>query len=262
MMHISKNTIKFIASLQQKKYRDENQLFVVEGDKIVKELLQSDFVVEKLVATDEWLNDNHRISIKAEIETSIATSDELKKMSSFTTPNQVLAIVKYKQSKLEVQKFTNKLSIALDNIQDPGNLGTIVRLADWFGVENIVCSEKSVEIYNPKVIQSTMGAFLRVNVFYSSLPEFIDAAKNFKIPVYGAFLEGEDIYSTGLNASGIIVMGNESRGISHEIEKMVDRKLAIPSFSNKPSKTESLNVAVATAIICSEFRRKQSIIAH
>jgi TrmH family RNA methyltransferase len=256
MVPISKNAIKSISLLQQKKYRDEQQLFIVEGDKIIKELHKSEMVIDKIVALEDWYYKNPEILNSTGAEIYVAKNVDLMRMSNFKTPNQVIAVAKYKRSKFEPIDIKNKLTIALDVIQDPGNMGTIIRLADWFGIENIICSNDSVELYNPKVIQSTMGAFIRVNVFHTDLSKFLKTAKNAGISIYGAFLDGENIYKTELKSTGIVVMGNESKGISPEIAEFVSNKLSIPSFSILSSKTESLNVAVATAVICSEFRRR------
>ena len=254
---ISKNQLKQIAFLKEKKFREREGLFVAEGEKIVEELIHSDFEIISILASNGWLTENEKLLKKINSNKVFEiTSIELQKISSLKTPNQVVAIVKVPEATLENSKLENKLTLVLNNIQDPGNLGTIIRLADWFGIETIICSENTVELFNPKVIQATMGAFLRVNVFYKNLIAFFEDI-NAKIPVYGAFLDGNNIYNETLSESGIIVMGNESKGISDEISKYITHKITIPTFTNKPDKTESLNVSVATAIICSEFKRRK-----
>jgi RNA methyltransferase, TrmH family len=255
MQKISKNLIKEIAALQMKKQRDINQLFIVEGEKMVSELLKSNYEIQKVVAVECWFTGNNSL-INSSIDTYIGSNEDLLRISSLKTPNSVLAVVKIPGNNNNRIQLENKLTIVLDNIQDPGNMGTIIRLADWFGIENIICSEDTVELYNPKVIQSTMGAFLRVNVNYTNLPAFFESDKIKGLHVYGAFINGENIYNAQLKQTGIIVMGNESKGISSRVEKHINTRLTIPAFSKNESKTESLNVAVATAVICSEFKRR------
>lgn len=238
---ISKNQIKLITGLHQKKQRFANQLFFAEGIKVIQELLQSNFELEYLFTT---LNDfetagSKRISI---------TEQELKKISALSTPNTCLAVFKIPA---ENKIIDSGLILALDDIRDPGNLGTILRLCDWFGIQQIICSKETVDIYNPKVVQATMGSITRVNVNYVDLKSFI---ANSKLPVFGTFMNGENIYQSVLPQTGIIIMGNEANGISAEIEKTVTTRLTIPRFG-KLQKTESLNVATATAIVLSEFKR-------
>jgi len=239
---VSKNQIKLITGLQQKKYRKEHKLFFAEGVKVVKELLNSNFELQHLYTTDDIFDTVGRNKI-----TLIADS-ELKKISALVTPNVCLALFKIKE-----EKFYNNtgLTVVLDNVRDPGNMGTIIRLCDWFGIKQLVCSESSVDIYNPKVVQATMGSIARVNVIYADLGAFL---KDSAVPVYGTFMEGENIYTQKLPESGIIVMGNEANGISPDIEALVSHKIAIPRFGDL-QETESLNVATAAAIILSEFRR-------
>ncbi|WP_163397938.1 TrmH family RNA methyltransferase [Flavobacterium fluviatile] len=238
---ISKNQIKLITGLHQKKQRFANQLFFAEGIKVIQELLQSNFELEYLFTT---LNDfetagSKRIPI---------TEQELKKISALSTPNTCLAVFKIPAEK---KIINSDLILALDDIRDPGNLGTILRLCDWFGIQQIICSKETVDIYNPKVVQATMGSIARVNVNYVDLKSFIT---NTKLPVFGTFMNGENIYQSVLPHNGIIIMGNEANGISAEIEKTVTTRLTIPRFG-KLQKTESLNVATATAIVLSEFKR-------
>lgn len=239
---ISKNQIKLISGLHQKKQRFANQLFFAEGVKVIQELLQSNFELEHLYTTQ---NDFEKVEFSK--RTSI-TEQELKKISALSTPNSCLAVFKIPD---ENPIIDSGLILALDDIRDPGNLGTILRLCDWFGIQQIVCSKETVDIYNPKVVQATMGSVARVNVNYVDLKTLI--AKT-KLPVFGTFMNGENIYQSALPQNGIIIMGNEANGISAEIEKMVTSRLTIPRFGEL-QKTESLNVATATAIVLSEFKR-------
>lgn len=239
---VSKNQIKLITSLQQKKYRKQEQLFFVEGVKGVQELLDSNFELHELFTTK---SDFSTIDTR---KVYIITEAELKKISALTTPNTCLAVFKIPKA---VAYEQNGLILALDDVRDPGNLGTIIRLCDWFGIKTLFCSEESVDVYNPKVVQATMGSISRVNVVYGNLEQFILEAK---LPVFGTFMDGATIYKEKLPTEGIIVMGNEANGISKPIENLVSKRIAIPRFGDLRA-TESLNVATATAIILSEFKR-------
>jgi TrmH family RNA methyltransferase len=239
---LSKNQIKFISGLHQKKQRIANQLFFAEGVKCIQELVQSNFELEHLYT----IQDDFEEVIAA--NKTLISDSELKKISALTTPNSCLAIFKMPQEKAIIE---SGLILALDSIRDPGNLGTILRLCDWFGIEQLICSKETVDIYNPKVVQATMGSITRVNVNYIDLNGFIAQTK---LPVFGTFMDGENIYKCHLPQEGIIIMGNEANGISSELEQLVQNRLTIPRFGNL-QKTESLNVATATAIILSEFRR-------
>jgi TrmH family RNA methyltransferase len=240
---LSKNQIKLISSLQQKKHRFANQLFFAEGVKVIQELVKSNFELEHLYTTKEDFDDvvPHKRSIISE--------NELHKISALSTPNTCLAVFKIPAERKIIE---SGLVIALDSIRDPGNLGTILRLCDWFGIQQLVCSKETVDIYNPKVVQATMGSIARVNVNYIDLDAFLT---NTKLPVFGTFMDSENIYKTTLPQEGIIVMGNEANGISENIEQLIDKRLTIPRFGDLQI-TESLNVATATAIILSEFRRQ------
>ena len=239
---VSKNQIKLITSLQQKKYRKQEQLFFAEGVKVVQELLHSNFELQDLFTTKQDFLTVPKNKVHA------ITEAELKKISALTTPNSCLAVFKIPKAKEMVDKG---LIVALDDVRDPGNLGTIIRLCDWFGIETLFCSEESVDIYNPKVVQATMGSISRVNVVYGNLETFLSQTK---LPVFGTFMDGKNIYQEKLPKEGIIVMGNEANGISSSVEKLVSERIAIPRFGNLQV-TESLNVATATAIILSEFKR-------
>ena len=241
---LSKAQIKLINSLKQKKYRLQHGLFVVEGIKAIQELLKSHFQLQVLYTTVSFNIDANVINNK---EILISETD-LKRISFLTTPNTALAIFRIPVAK---PIKPNGLIVALDDVRDPGNLGTIIRLCDWFGVTDLVCSVGTVDCYNPKVIQATMGSITRVNINYTDLETFLSAEN---LPVYGAFMDGDNVYKSDLSASGVLVMGNEANGISQSIEALVTHKVAIPRFG-KLQETESLNVATATAILLSEFRR-------
>lgn len=248
---ISKNKIKFIASLSQKKFRDEQNMFVAEGTKLVLDLMPS-FNCVLLLATADWLRE-YRITEQCEV---VEVSDEeLKKISNQKTPQGVLAVLSKMESHWDVDALTGKLSLALDEIQDPGNLGTILRVADWFGISDVFCSENTADAFSSKAVQATMGALARVNVHVVNLPHFIAECCS-KMPVYGTFMNGENIYNRTLHPNGIIVMGNEGNGISKEIEKLVTDRLLIPNFPVGQISSESLNVGVAAALVCAEFRRR------
>ena len=239
---LSKNQLKLITSLQQKKYRIKHGLFVAEGIKVVNELLNSPISCEYLFCTEDF---NHEIN---DIDPVIISEKELKKISSFKTPNKILGIFKIPTQK---RIFQEGFIVILDEIKDPGNLGTIIRLCDWYGVEQLICSEGTVDCYNNKVVQSTMGSLSRISIVYTNLKDFL---KTTKLPVYGALLEGENVYKTKLSSNGILIMGNESNGISTEIKELITHKITIPRFGHL-KETESLNVASAAAILVSEFKR-------
>ncbi|WP_347067921.1 RNA methyltransferase [Flavobacterium sp. WV_118_3] len=239
---VSKNQIKLITSLQQKKYRKQHELFFAEGIKVIQELLNSNFELYHLFSVEAIFDSLPQNKV------TLISEAELKKISALTTPNTCLALFRIPEEKPVVE---SGLILALDDIRDPGNLGTILRLSDWFGISDVVCSNETVDIYNPKVIQATMGSISRVNVIYTDLEAFLDQTK---LPVFGTFMDGANIYEQKLPENGIIVMGNEANGISESIEKRTTERLSIPRFGNLQL-TESLNVATATAIILSECKR-------
>ena len=253
-MSLSKNQIKYIKSLQQKKFRQMYGNFTLEGDKSVKEILKdSNSDLEGLFALSEWLEKNEIYLHNIEYPIEEISNKELERISGLKTPNQVLAIGKQKKIEIDWNAAKNDLSFYLDNIQNPGNFGTMIRIADWFGIPNIFCSSESAELYNPKVLQSSMGSFLRVNVLKIEFVKLISKLQN---PIiYGAFLDGENIFQTDLSNKGIIVIGNEGNGISEKTASKVTKKLSIPAHSESGS--ESLNAAVATGIICSIFRNQK-----
>jgi TrmH family RNA methyltransferase len=249
---LSINQTKLISSLKYKKFRDKLGLFVAEGEKLVRDMSMH-FECEILVANSEFIG-SLNISARNTIE---ASEIEIKKISSQQTPQNVLAVFKKsRQREILPRDIEDQLILALDGIQNPGNFGTIIRIADWFGVSQIVCSPETVDMYNSKVVQATMGALANVNVNYIDLEYFIKEAKKKNICLYGTFLDGQNIYNQQLTANGIVVMGNESIGISPKIEHMIENKLLIPNFSTYPNKSESLNVSVATSVVLSEFRRR------
>ena len=250
---LSKNDIKNIKSLEHKKFRTEKGLFIAEGHKTVLELTGK-FSCTLLAATQDWL-DCHR-NIPAERIESV-TTDELKRASLLQSPQDVLAVFRIPKSEIKMSDTAqNNLVLALDDVQDPGNLGTIIRLADWFGIKDVFCSKGTADIYNPKAVQATMGALARVRVHYTDLKQSIKELPE-SVPVYGTFLDGEIIYDTKLSANGVIIMGNEGNGITPEIKQTVTNKLYIPNWPKGAPTSESLNVAIATAIVCSEFRRRK-----
>ena len=253
MAELTKNKIKWIQSLSKKKERDEQGLFCAEGTKLVNDLLPY-FDCAALVATPDYFESKKNPRADEIFEVS---KDTLKKVSAQCAPQSVLAVFRQKKNELKYDELKCQLSLMLDTVQDPGNLGTIIREADWFGIENVICSKETVDVYNPKVVQATMGALTRVKVYYVDL---VDVLKKMSaIPVYGTFLEGTNIYEEKLTANGIIVMGNEGNGISAEVAKYVTAKLHIPNYPKGRATSESLNVGSATAIVCSEFRRRMSV---
>jgi TrmH family RNA methyltransferase len=246
---ISKSQIKLIHQLQSKKFRKREGLFVAEGPKVVGDLLKR-FQPSAIFATAEYketLGNNN-------IEVTEVSEDELLRISFLQHPQQVLALFPLSDDTSKVTVDTSKLALALDSVQDPGNLGTIIRIADWFGIDTIYCSEDTADAYNPKVVQATMGSIARVKLVYTDLLSLFTTLPP-SYPVYGTLLDGDDIYSQDLSKEGIIVMGNEGKGISQPLRKFINHRLLIPSF-RKGDTAESLNVAVATAITCSEFRRR------
>ena len=252
---ISKNQFKFIRQLDQKKYRRREGLFVAEGTKVVGDLLLR-YQPHSLFATAEWLAANHSV-LSPSLAITEVSSDELQRISFQQHPQQVLALFPIPDHAASTAFQPSALSLALDGVQDPGNLGTIIRIADWFGIKTIYCSEDTVDAWNPKVVQATMGSIARINLIYIDLPELLDTLPD-SFPVYGTLLDGEDIYQQPLSENGLIIMGNEGNGISEAVRTRINNRLLIPSFSQGDT-AESLNVAIATAITCSEFRRRKAI---
>jgi TrmH family RNA methyltransferase len=240
---ISKNQIKHIRQLELKKYRQRESVFVAEGPKVVGDLLQCGFQPKVIYATDNWQSDYKNVNR--------ITEDELRIISFLQHPQQVLAVFPIPQSaEVNPSRIPPSLYLVLDGVQDPGNLGTIIRIADWFGISTIFCSQDTADAWNPKVVQATMGSIARVKVVYTDIALLLE---NSSMPVYGTLLDGKDIYKEQLSNHGFIVMGNEGNGISSEIRRFITKGLLIPAFREG---AESLNVAIATAITCSEFRRR------
>jgi len=240
---LSKNQSKIITSLQQKKYRLQHQLFVAEGIKVINEFLSSNYMLDELFCTEDCY------ATFRTFNPQIISEKELSKISNLSTPNKVLGIFKIP---VAFKPNEEGLILVLDGINDPGNLGTIIRLSDWFSISQIVCSKNTVDCYNPKVVQATMGSLARMSINYLDLQVFL---KETQLPIYGAVMNGENVYSTGLEQNAVLVMGNESNGISEKISTLLTHKITIPRY-NKETITESLNVATATAILLNEFRRK------
>ena len=262
---LSKNQIKLIKSLETKKYRKREGLFVAEGPKVVGDLLRAGYQPHSIFATasyvPQWSSGQSGQSGQngqgqnGHLSFSTITDDELQRISFLQHPQEVLAVFHIPTSPLtsHPSPLTSHLSLALDGVQDPGNLGTIIRIADWFGITNIYCSPDTADVYNPKVVQATMGSLAHVTITYCDLVALLSEAG---VPVYGTLLDGQDIYQQPLSENGIIVMGNEGNGISPEVRQLVTHKLLIPNFNKNNETAESLNVAIATAITCSEFRRR------
>jgi TrmH family RNA methyltransferase len=240
--------IQLVKSLADKRSRVETGLFVAEGEKLVRELLASQFRVRKIYFTEGDFEgvDAERVSPK-----------DMERLSFLKTPTDCLAVVEIPKQSFDAKSLKGRVTIALDEVQNPGNVGTIIRLADWFGVGDILCSENSADCFNPKVVQATMGAITRVKVHYGNLPAVLSQVAEQSIPVFGTFLEGENIYDTILPAGGMVVLGNEGKGISEEVARLVSHRLFIPPYPADRYGSESLNVAIATAITIAEFRRRR-----
>jgi len=249
---LSKAKIKYIRSLELKKFRSEYKSFVAEGNKLVEDMLHS-FECEFMIAKSSWMATQCNIPAK---ELIVAEEDDIRKVSFLKKPQDVLAVFKQSVYCLDDVNPVSNLVLMLDGVQDPGNLGTIIRLADWFGIEDIVCSLDSADVYNPKVVQATMGALTRVRVHYTDLEHFLSKQEGAAVPVYGTYLDGENVYSRELSNNGIIIMGSEGNGIRDYLEPYVSKKLLIPNYPQGKETSESLNVAIATALVCGEFRRR------
>lgn len=234
-------------------------MFIAEGTKLVLELLDNGVDASMLCATTHWYN-NHTIFSGAKVTDQLeVTEKDLQKISTLKTPPEVLGVFNIPEHPFDIRDLSGKLSMVLDRINDPGNLGTIIRLADWFGIEHLICSPDSVDLYNPKTVQSTMGSIARVKVSYRDLTDVLKtASQQMGFNIYGSFLEGENLYTTELTREGVIVMGSESHGISPELHPFINRHIYIPAYPpGKAPTAESLNVSMATGIICSEFRRRE-----
>ncbi len=260
---VSKNRQKLIHLLERKKGRTEHGLFVAEGPKLVGELLAAGWQPDYVAATPAWWEGAGKAMMgsqtvgSSQASRDVVSDDELQRCSLLKTPQQVLALFPIPQHEASLPEIASKeLCLVLDGVQDPGNLGTIVRLADWFGIHHVFCSPTTADIYSPKAIQATMGAIARVHVNYISL---VEALSRCQAPIYGTHLDGENLYEKRLTSHGAIIMGNEGNGISPEVGALVNERLFIPPFPADRTRVESLNVAIATAIVCAEFRRTVSV---
>lgn len=257
---ISKQKIKYLHSLEQKKNRKANGEFIGEGPKLTTDLLKA-FECTYIAGTEKWASAHPDVLAflrERHIPVDFVTEEELRRASLLQHPQDVLAIFKQPQYPIDIKKAgRHSLCLALDGVQDPGNLGTIIRIADWFGIEDIFCSQQTADIYNPKSVQATMGSMARVRVHYLDLQTLLDEISP-DIPVYGTLLDGENLYGQQLSANGIIIMGNEGNGITPALRRCITRRLFIPNYPLERATAESLNVAVATAVICAEFRRQFS----
>ncbi len=254
---LSNNKIKYIQSLKSKKQRQKYNNFIIEGDKMAREVLQSEELeIEGVFALADWVETNRKL-VNVHFNKILNINErELKKISNLTTPNQVLIIAKQWTPKIDFSTFKNDLSLYLDGIQDPGNMGTILRIADWFGIDWVICSPTCVEIYNPKVVQASMGAFLRVKTAVLPFETLQEQAK--EVPVYGTVLDGENMYEMDLKANGIIVIGSEGKGISPAVMAQLNHRISIPAHTSGGA--ESLNAAIATGIVCALFRKGASVV--
>lgn len=253
---ISKNKINQLRLLARKKIRQKENLFLVEGDKNVSEVLDSGYLVNEIYATETFLKGNKQRLIRANSVFEV-NADEIKKISLLSQPQNAVALCSIPPAK-DIIPGLNSFSLFLDDIQDPGNMGTIIRICDWFGIERLFCSPSTVDMYNPKVIQASMGSFCRVETIYIPFTELFDMAVEINFPVFGTFPEGNNIYEEKLPENSLVILGNEGKGISSEVEQKVNCRLSIPAFSKAKKRAESLNVAIAAGIICSEFKRRKS----
>lgn len=250
---LSKTKLKYLRSLHTRKTRNSFGVFVAEGPKVVNDLMDFGFVPIEVYATSSFVT-SHTIDL---VEVS---EDELNRISLLESPQQVFAVFPQRRDSLTTEDFLripeSELVIALDCVQNPGNLGTIIRLCNWFGIKHVFCSMDCADQYNPKTVQASMGAMAYVQVHYVDLPSLFHSLSKFNVPLYGTFLDGQSLYETNLDSNGVIIMGNEGRGISMEVEKFVNRKILIPPYVVDHQPTDSLNVSIATAIVCAEFRRR------
>ncbi|MEX0983096.1 MAG: RNA methyltransferase [Bacteroidales bacterium] len=255
------NRQKLIKALQQKKQRDNKGLFVLEGDRIISDLIQSGELnegnVEYICGTKNWIDRMSAFGFPTLSRMVVAPEDELKKLSAFQTPPEVLAIVKTAIASFNIEMIKENYTLVFDKIRDPGNLGTIIRTADWFGIRNIICSIDSVDHYNNKVVQASMGSIMRMNVHYMELHELFSHANRLKVPVYGTAMDGVDLFDTPVKKQGIIVFGNESAGIDPRYGSFFKTKLRIPNYPGSNHTVESLNIASSVAVTCSELRRRE-----
>lgn len=250
-MEITNAFRKMVASLGSSKGRTTHGCFIAEGTKCVLDTWEH-FKCSYLIATQQWIDEN--INRLGNVSPIVAKRADMERMSQLSTPSNVIAVYEIPKKEIDEDSIANGLTLLLDRVQDPGNLGTIMRVADWFGITQIICSKDTVDVYNPKVVQATMGAISRVSVNYCDLSQFINS--HAQLPIYGTFLDGDNIYETRLTSNGLIIMGNEGQGISSQIEQLVTHKLLVPSFPIDRPTSESLNVGTATAVVLAEFRRR------
>lgn len=256
---ISSAQLKLLRSLGQKKYRDLHRLFIIEGEKMVMELAESSqgnrFQIREIYATPEWIERHPSPMNDPNTPICEAAPSEIKKVSNLVTPQPVIALVSMPKASFDAEELLNSPVLAFESIRDPGNLGTIIRTADWFGIRHIVCTTDSTDLFNPKVVQSTMGAISRVQVHYLEIESLLKSREMQSKTVLGTFMEGENIYETSLETDSLILFGNESHGLSGRFDPYISRRISIPSFSPDGKGSESLNVASSVAVICSELRR-------
>jgi len=252
---LSKGQVSFIRSLRTGKYRKEHQSFLAEGPKLAEEILNSHLKIQAIYALESWVITHNELLSQSHGKLTIISPEELTKVSNLTTPNEVLVIAEIPRRDITKEELLQGISIILDDLRDPGNLGTIIRLADWFGIERIICSRQTVDMYNPKVVQSSMGSITRVKVYYEDLYKIIEESKG-KISIYSTVMNGNNLYATHLHNNAFIIIGNESHGISDAIAELSDEKISIPFFRKG---AESLNASVAAAVVISEFKRKSYI---
>jgi RNA methyltransferase, TrmH family len=253
---LTNNQIRDIRSLDNKRNRSSSGLFIAEGKKLISELLISEIIIDTIYTIKECTSQFQYVKNDNSWQITEVSKNEIRKISQLKTPQGCLAICKIPETRLPDQPAQNNYVFCLDDIQDPGNLGTIVRLSDWFGMKDIICSPATADIFNPKVVQATMGAISRVNVHYTSLKQFLELQTKWSVPVFGTFLDGENIYGTSLPSNGIIVLGNEGKGISDDLVPLIKKRITIPNFHSGHQKPDSLNVSVAASIIISEFKRR------
>jgi TrmH family RNA methyltransferase len=259
---ISSSNSKLIRSLRQKKFRDQLRLYLVEGEKMVLELMEGSgsggSAIYRLFATGDWIG-GHRESIRRSgVDATEATSVELRKVSNLVTPQRVMALVRIPETEISLKELASSLVLGFESVRDPGNLGTIIRTADWFGIGHILCTPDSVDLYNPKVVQATMGSMARVSIGYMDLEQLLRETPMQGKPVYGTFPAGENIYEASLERHPLILFGNESRGLSSRYDPFIRIRLSIPSFAGMQAGSESLNLASSVAVVCSEIRRRAS----
>ena len=257
---ISNAQSKLIRSLRQKKFRDQHHLFMLEGEKMVVELATGEgngnFHIRELFATPEWIEAHKNLLQKLQAQVTEASQSEIKKVSNLVTPQPVVAMISIPSPDFSIKKLLRTPVLAFESIRDPGNLGTIIRTADWFGIRHIVCTPDSTDLYNSKVVQSTMGAITRVRVHYQDLETLLKSEEMKSKTIFGTFMEGENIYESSLDVDPLILFGNESHGLSNNLNPYIRHRISIPSFSPEGKGSESLNVASSVAVVCSELRRK------